>query len=218
MWNWIPRWMRCGARGIPAGPDPVSYPARKHEQVSDRARSLWEEAGCPPDRDKEFWFDAEKRFREMQGKVYDINVTKDNVEALGFVKDWITALIQIETAAIGAIGVLIGLKDFPRLPLSIVELLFLAITVLSFTISIIFGVQTLNALPGAAQRIPVSKEALLADIFSIFNTEKGWDLNRNSKIVRVSFLAGVSSFVLLILIRLVCGQQSFHWWPSATPA
>jgi hypothetical protein len=38
-------------------------PFFSHEQISARARELWEKAGCPPDRDLEFWLAAEAQLR-----------------------------------------------------------------------------------------------------------------------------------------------------------
>jgi Protein of unknown function (DUF2934) len=88
-----------------------------HQEVSNRARSLWEKAGCPRGRDHEFWFAAEnelKKFCEDDspsyktkgGKLYRRAGNTNLIEALSFIKDWVTALITLQTAAIGAIGVI----------------------------------------------------------------------------------------------------------------
>ena len=39
----------------------------REEQVRERARRLWEEAGCPQGRDHEFWAQAEREIDEGQG-------------------------------------------------------------------------------------------------------------------------------------------------------
>lgn len=46
-------------REVPPGA-PVSP---SHEQISERARSLWEERGRPEGRDLEHWFEAERALR-----------------------------------------------------------------------------------------------------------------------------------------------------------
>jgi Protein of unknown function (DUF2934) len=175
----------------------------QHKQVSARARILWEQAGCPTDRDQEFWFDAENEFYETQGHVYRRDGTKNIKEALGFIKDWVTSLIQLQTAAIGAIGGFIGLKDSSNYSLSKFEWPFLVITVLSFMVSIWMGVAILNALPGATQRIPANPAALGADVFSIANEKDHWTLHRYSKLIRWFFVCGMISLVFFIVIRIV---------------
>jgi hypothetical protein len=39
-------------------------PFFSHEQISARARELWEKAGSPADRDLEFWLAAEAQLRQ----------------------------------------------------------------------------------------------------------------------------------------------------------
>ena len=34
------------------------------EQIRQRAHQLWEQAGCPDDRDEEFWHEAERELSE----------------------------------------------------------------------------------------------------------------------------------------------------------
>lgn len=177
--------------------------AAQHKQVSDRAHILWEQAGCPTDRDQEFWFDAEREFYETNGHVYRRAGTENIKEALGFIKDWVTSLIQLQTAAIGAIGAFIGLKEFPHLSLSKYEWPFLVITLLLFMVSIIMGVLILNALPGATQRIPANPAALRSDVFSIANEKNHLTLHTYSMLVRWFFVLGMISLVVFIVIRIV---------------
>ena len=35
-------------------------------KIRNRAREIWEEHGCPAGRDEEFWFQAEREFREAE--------------------------------------------------------------------------------------------------------------------------------------------------------
>jgi len=39
----------------------------KENMIRERARRLWEEAGCPDGRDEEFWHAAERQIAEEQG-------------------------------------------------------------------------------------------------------------------------------------------------------
>jgi Protein of unknown function (DUF2934) len=189
-----------------------------HEEVSNRARSLWEKAGCPRDRDHEFWFDAEKEFKHFcnaerpsyetrGGKIYRRAGNTNLLEALSFIKDWVTALITLQTAAIGAIGAVVDWKYISTSPLSKFEWPFLTTTVAAFTVSIVFGVLMLNALPGAAQRIPINPVALGSDVFSIANENRYLTLNSYSSFVRYFFLLGVLSFAALIVTRIAISAQ-----------
>jgi hypothetical protein len=42
------------------------------EQIRKRARELWEEKGCPAGRDEEFWFCAEREFREAEAQANEV--------------------------------------------------------------------------------------------------------------------------------------------------
>jgi hypothetical protein len=35
-------------------------------KIRNRAREIWEENGCPPGRDQEFWFQAEREFQDAE--------------------------------------------------------------------------------------------------------------------------------------------------------
>jgi hypothetical protein len=52
------------------------------------------------------------------------------------------------------------------------SLVFSRLSVLSFFISLVFGLMLLNALPGAAQRVPVDRPTKEADVFSIANKRR----------------------------------------------
>jgi hypothetical protein len=39
---------------------------RTHQAISARAREIWEQNGCPADRDLEFWLQAESEIRERK--------------------------------------------------------------------------------------------------------------------------------------------------------
>jgi hypothetical protein len=42
----------------------LARPSEK--RIRRRAREIWEENGCPAGRDKEFWFQAEREFKEAE--------------------------------------------------------------------------------------------------------------------------------------------------------
>ncbi len=105
---------------------PASDDTEFHKFVERRAYYLSEKAGHPPGRKEEFWFRAEREINEegiyeKEAKLYKIAASQNTKEALGFIKDWVTAIIQIETAGIGAIGAFVSFKDFPHLTLGIYE-------------------------------------------------------------------------------------------------
>jgi hypothetical protein len=97
----------------------LDLPTSEFEQVRKRATFLYEQAGKPANPDLlKFWGNAEKHFYEKNGKIYLRDGSQNIKEALGFTKDWVTSLVGLDTAAIGAIGAFISLKDFPTLHLS----------------------------------------------------------------------------------------------------
>ena len=182
-----------------------------------RAYFLSKQAGDPPGHEKEFYYQAEKEIKEegiyeKEAKLYKIVGSQNTKEALGFIKDWVTALVQIETAAIGAIGAFVSFKNFPHLTLGLYEWPFLVMTVLSFAISIVGAVFLLNSLPGAAQRLPVNRVAEQSDVFSIANGPTFRHLNAHSRLVRISFMVGVCSLAIFVAAQIfgvaVFGQKS----------
>jgi Protein of unknown function (DUF2934) len=40
----------------------MTYP--KEEDIRERAHQLWHDAGCPEDREQEFWYQAEHELKE----------------------------------------------------------------------------------------------------------------------------------------------------------
>jgi hypothetical protein len=151
---------------------------------------------------------------------------------LGFLRDWGTSLVQLDTAAIGALGPFLGFGDFARSPvlgigylhhaalkIAIAEVVLIGLSALSFFISLIFGLLLLNALPGAIQRVPVNLDAMQSDVFSIANTgaqgqilaAQGWfyglmplrlTIGTNSRGLRVCFLVGALLFAASIVLGL----------------
>jgi len=46
---------------------PVQTAMLSHERIAERARAIWEERGCLPDRDEENWRDAEAQLKTELG-------------------------------------------------------------------------------------------------------------------------------------------------------
>jgi hypothetical protein len=169
----------------------------KDEAIEARADDLWAEAGQPqaPDR-AEFFKQAQKEFadgvfyhfKHEKVFVYRKCGTENIKEALSFLKDWVTSLIQLETGALAVFGLAAGfagiftsgemsshgpataaanpawIKVFAAL-----ELFFIVLSGLSILISMTYGLALLNALPGAVQRMPASAAARQSDVFAIGN-------------------------------------------------
>ena len=92
-------------------------------------------------------------------------------DALSFMKDWVTSILTLETAALGAIGAFITLKD-PSNHLSIIEALILGASAGCFVLSMREGVIVLNQIPAASQRVPVNDHAWQSDIYNIATNEQ----------------------------------------------
>jgi len=116
-------------------------------------------------------------------------------EALGFVKDWVTSLIGIETAAIGAIGAFFEFKAEKHL--SVPDAVLLDGAMISFLVSIICGAYVLNMLPGCAQRTQTDKSQ---DIYSL-KTKGAKTLGWWAIRFRYAFLVGLILFVTFIIVR-----------------
>ena len=152
------------------------------------------------------------------GNSYRKDGTANFKEALGFLKDWVTAIVQLETVAIGVIGTIVGFTDLPRLPLggirslehlpklqagcALAETFFLIASAACFGRSIRWGYWLLNALPGAAQRVPADVRARTSDIFSIANEPDHPSLYQLSGRFRSLFGWGIFCFIVFIAARL----------------
>jgi hypothetical protein len=126
--------------------------------------------------------EQEETYETTKNMSYRIDGTINTKEALGFLKDWSTSLVQLDSAALAALGLFVGFSDFARSPIlgigdlhhfaklfAIVEVIFIGLSALSFFISLAAGLFLLNALPGAVQRVPADLNAMRNDVFSIAN-------------------------------------------------
>lgn len=59
-------------------PEEAKVTATSHDQIRDRAYALWEEAGRPDGRDKEFWEAAERQLSERSD--LDLSQERDEVQ------------------------------------------------------------------------------------------------------------------------------------------
>ena len=81
--------------------------------------------------------------------VYERHITEQTIAtAAGLMKDWTTALIQLQTAALGVIGALVGYADFSKFALPSGQVVIVALAAVAFAVSLFFGVLLLNLLPG----------------------------------------------------------------------
>jgi hypothetical protein len=165
-----------------------------------------------PRADEEMTYDFMRKKKKL---VYTRIGTANIKEALGFLKDWSTSLVQLDLAAIGAIGLFIGFSDFGRSPMleighlnhlarrvAIAEVACVGLSALSFFISLYFGLLLLNSLPGAAQRFPCNTDAKQSDVFAIKNERRYWTIGTKSRWLRYGFLAGAAFFALFIGLGL----------------
>jgi hypothetical protein len=91
----------------------------------------------------------------------DIIGARNVKEALGFLKDWVTALITITTAAIGVFAAFLpNLRHYHHW-----QRWLLGLTLLCLGLTVFFGCNVLYMLPGCAQRRPFPNE----DIYSLRN-------------------------------------------------
>jgi hypothetical protein len=206
-------------------------PAELQSAITTRAYHLWIEAGRPRAEDQNpsgFFLRAEEEFKENEfyhfkkyGKVFVYR--KDGAtnikEALSFVKDWITSLIQLEVGALGVFGLAAGFSNIfvttvgtatppaavPSLSKAFAcfELLLIILSGLFILLSIAFGLTLLNSLPGAMQRLPVSPAARRSDVFSISNEPFHWSIFTMAREFRRWFFQGVIFFSLFVLVRMI---------------
>lgn len=106
-----------------------------------------------------------------------------------------TALVGIQTAAIGAIGAFLSLEAQTRL--SLPQACGLYATLLAFVYSIICGGVVLYMLPGCTQRTPV---ITTNDIYSM-STYGSKTLGYWAKRFWLSFVIGLLLFALFIVVR-----------------
>jgi hypothetical protein len=137
----------------------------------------------------------------VNGKLYSIDGANNIKEALGFIKDWVTALIQLQTAAIAAIGAFSGF-DVPQL--SLLEAVLIGLTVIALGLSIGVGSILLNMLPGCVQRKPEDDHAKGSDIYSIgiFRGGPARTLGFATSWFGWSFRWAIAFFLVFILVRV----------------
>jgi hypothetical protein len=56
------------ASPAPAAPAATPHPLPTNQEISLRAHHLWEQRGCPPGCDKDFWFEAERQLGVAGGR------------------------------------------------------------------------------------------------------------------------------------------------------
>jgi len=157
--------------------------------------------------------------------VYRKDGTANTKEPLSFLKDWVTSVIQLETGALAVFGLAAGFKE--AIPSAepahqsvgspvlcslcsafatwspIIELILIVLSGVLFLKSISRGLDVLNALPGAAQRLPANATARQSDIFSIRNEDTHPSIYQRVDPFRRWFIWGAWFFAAFILVRLL---------------
>ena len=190
---------------------PEFEPAARREALEQiLGHELWARAGRPAGQHAIYVAQARQRPMYTKGdKEYTRDATANAKEALGFLKDWATSLIQLDLAVVGALGIFVGFSDFVRSPvfaighlhglpqsIAIAEVVCIGLSAVAIFLSLFFGLMLLNALPGAAQRLPVNAAARQADVFSIANERHHLTINFMSWLFRYPFFAGALLFAL----------------------
>jgi hypothetical protein len=208
-------------------PDSLLIDPEVKSAINARADDLEVEAGQPRAQDRdEFLKRAEKEFADGEcyyfryGRVFVYRKcgTENIKDALSFLKDWVTSLIQLETGALAVFGLAAGFAGIftsgetssgsPANPawvkvFAALELFFIVLSGSSLLISLTYGLALLNALPGAMQRVPSSAAARQSDVFSIRNEPWHYSIYVMVERFRSWFFVGVILFALFVLVRLL---------------
>ena len=131
---------------------------------------------------------------------YTILLDTNQKEALGFIKDWATSILQLETAVIGAFGAALVLKDTPEFTLTAMQAAGLLPALTMLVISMFCGTMLLNMLPGAVQRKGRTDYAINSDIYTIY-TEGQTNIYRWSNRFRLTFLIGMAFIAFFVAAR-----------------
>lgn len=191
---------------------------RRDALLQIRCHELWVQNGrqLPANFNQYLPQAGQAMYITQQGLQYRIDGTVNAKEALGFLKDWSTSVVQLDSAAIAAIGLFVGISDFTRSPIvgigelhhwrlfiAILEVIFIVVSAGSFFTSLTFGLFLLNALPGAVQRVPVNATAMQNDVFSIANTDFFATIGTLSRGLSGGFLVGAAFFAASVISGLV---------------
>jgi hypothetical protein len=133
---------------------------------------------------------------------YTVSFEQNTKEALGFVKDWTTSVLQLETAILGAFGAALLLKDTAELTLTPLQALGLLPSLLMLVTSLLCGTMLLNMLPGAIQPIGRMDHAKTSDVYTIY-TQGRTNIYRWSNRFRASFLAGMAFLAIFVALRML---------------
>jgi hypothetical protein len=133
--------------------DEIEADVKKTAYLQIRCYELWAKDGCNDAIDVAAYMnqaEEETIYPTRKGLFYRIDGTINKTEALGFLKDWSTSLVQLDTGAIAAIGLFVRYTDFAHSPihgiadlrdgaryLAIVEVISIALSALSFFLSLV---------------------------------------------------------------------------------
>jgi hypothetical protein len=124
------------------------------------------------------------------------NVRERQASALSFLEDWVTSVVGLETAAIGALGLFVTVGTAPEL--GFWPSVFLTSTLVFLVLGLISGMCVLFMLPAAAQRVPKPNNDpsyVPSDIYAIWTYHKT-PILFYAYFFWLLFLLGVVSFAI----------------------
>ena len=115
------------------------------------------------------------------------------IQALRFLKEWSTALVVIQTGLLAVIGGLLKVGSFSEVTI------WLAISLISFSLSILVAASVIGAIPRIIQQLAVYIEKYKS-IYRIRNA-LGIPIWVLTSIQHILFAVGIISFVVFILLE-----------------
>jgi hypothetical protein len=137
-------------------------------------------------------------------QTWSIDPSQNLKEALGFLKDWVTTFLTLQTSIIAAVAAFVGVKgagDFVHLTCG--QGVSLGIAASSSLVSILAGLYLLNMIPAAAQRKPDPYPAgVPKDLFSIATQENRRTIRFWTDLFRHSFLVAIIALIAFVLLKV----------------
>jgi hypothetical protein len=131
----------------------------------------------------------------------DLEVLKNDLEALKMLADWSKWLVLVQTGAITVIGAFWKPEVIARA--GFLSKILMSLTILCFAVSIVAAANLLKSLPATAQRLPPPPGK---DIFHMGTYEgtQGVKVYTVAKVETYSFILGFFCFVLAVMASMWC--------------
>jgi hypothetical protein len=135
-------------------------------------------------------------------QIWTIDPNYNLKDALGFLKDWVTTFLTLQTSIIAAAAVFVGIHgvaDFKQLWW--LQKMLLVAAAIGSLVSIWAGLYLLNLIPAAAQRKATTHPGEEPqDLFSI--ATDGKTIKFIADVFRKSFLAAISVLVVFVVVEV----------------